>query len=84
MNYWADTLAPSGDGFYAAIRIAWSWQGDYMLPNAYLCAELGEPTDPFEIVDKLIDAAQLGPLVEVDLYLTYRSTMLIPTALQLS
>lgn len=54
-----------------------------MLPNAYLCAELGEPTDPFEIVDKLIDAAQLGPLVEVDPYLTYRSTMLIPTALQL-
>ena len=38
-----------------------------MLPNAYLCAELGEPTDPFEVVDKLIDADQLGPLVEADL-----------------
>lgn len=53
------------------------------LPNAYLCAELGEPTDPFEIVDKFIDTAQLGSLVEVDLYLTYRSTMLISTVLQL-
>ena len=54
-----------------------------MLPNAYLCAELGEPTDPFEVVDKFIDAAQLGSLVEVDLYFTYRSTMLISTVLQL-